>query len=350
MRETSGSKYPTPWWWRSVGAVTVGDRAIHALKPHLPRSAYRHLHDHDLAVLVDMREAVHGLVLGRFRNLLVQNFWNLLTGLLGEANVESISTGGTVYGLRSSGDMNQASSFVTFGTGTVAPAFSQTALQTRVTGAEGAAITPTVVSEPDRIRLRFGRVTAASVNEVGLYQNLYDTTSTVRETMHGRVVIPSIPSGRNVFYDVVVQAPFLTNFANLLFGILSESNQSAVNRGGASVTLRSSGDVNVEACRLLAGTSNAPFDFGQYELTGPLALASAYNFFITRGSSTLAMISGATRVPSAISIGEIGIAQRLYDTGAVAQDVLLARIVLSTPVSKAAGEVFSAIVTLFAGT
>jgi hypothetical protein len=339
-----------PWWWRSVGAVTVGDRAVRVLKPHLPRSAYRHLHDHDLAVLVDMREAVHGLVLGRFRNLLVQNFWNLLTGLLGETNTEFIDTVGVVRSLRSAGDVNAASAFVTFGTGTLAPAFGQTALQTRTTGAEGAAITPAVVSEPDRIRLRFGRVTAASVNEVGLYQNLFDGGGGLRETMLGRVVIPSIPSGNNVFYDVVVQAPFLTNFANLLFGILSESNQSAVNRGGASVTLRSSGDVNVEVCRLLAGTSNAPFAFGQYELTGPLALTSVYNFFIVRGSSNLVMISGATRAPSAISIGEIGIAQRLYDTGPVAQDVLLARIVLSTPVSKAAGEVFSAIVTLFAGT
>jgi hypothetical protein len=297
-----------------------------------------------------MREAVHGLVLGRFRNLLVQNFWNLLTGLLGKANTEIIDTGGTARPLRSSGDVNASSSFVTFGTGTVAPAFGQAALQTRTTGAEGAAITPTMVSEPNRIRLRFGRVTAASVNEVGLYQNLFDPGGPIREAMHGRVVIPSIPSGSNVFYDVVVQAPFLTNFANLLFGILSDSNQSAVNRGGASVTLRSIGDVNVEACRLLAGTSNAPFAFRQYELTGPLALTSAYNFFIVRGSSTLVMISGATRVPSAMSIGEIGIAQRLYDAGAVAQDVLLARIVLSTPVSKAAGEVFSTVVTLFAGT
>ena len=333
-----------------MGAVAFGDGAIHALKPHLPRSAYRHLHDHDLAVLVDMREAVHGLVLGRFRNLLVQNFWNLLTGLLGDTSTELLNTAGTAFGLRSAGDMNQTPTFVTFGTGTVAPAFGQLALQTRMTGAEGAAITPAVVSEPDRIRLRFGRVTAASVNEVGLYQNLFDTVGNAREVMHGRLVIPSIPSGSNIFYDVVVQAPFLTNFASLLFGILSESNQSAVNRGGASVTLRSSGEVNVEACRLLVGTSNVPFGFGQYELTSPLALTTAYNFFSMRGSSTLTMISGATRLPSAMSIGEVGIAQRLYDAGGVAQDVLLARIVLSTPVSKAAGEVFSAIVTLFAGT
>jgi hypothetical protein len=330
-------------------SIVVGVEGLKTVKPYIPRSTYRRLYSYDAFILVDLRKTLQGLIQNRFRNLLVQNFWQLLIGYLGNADLEIIGIDAIWYSLYSSGDVNYASAYLTFGTGTASPAFSQYALASRNTALEGSTITPAIVSEADKIRLRFGRVTAGSVNEVGLYQDLYDTGGPVRTAMHGRVVIPSIPSGVNVYYDVIVKQPFLMNFARYLFGLLSNTNQTVTNRGGASVTARTGEDANYDAARLLIGTSGAAFDFGNYELTNPVALTSAYNPFWVRGSYSMAIITGATRLASAMDIYEVGIAQRIYDTRGAVQDVLLARIVLSTPISRAAGEVFSCAVTLYAG-
>jgi hypothetical protein len=332
-----------------IRSIVVGVEGLKTVKPYVPRSTYRRLYGYDAFILVDLRKTLQGLIQNRFRNLLVQNFWQLLIGYLGNAYVDAVNTGAGWYPLRSGDDVGYARAYLAFGTDTTSPAFNQYALGSRNTALEGSAITPTIVSEADKLRLRFGRVTAGSVNEVGLYQVLYDTWGGTQETMHGRVVTTSIPSGVNVYYDVIVKQPFLMNFARYLFGLLSETNQTVKDRGGASVTARTSGDANYEASRLLIGTSGAAFDFGNYELTNPVELTSAYNIFWVRGSYSMVIISGATRLASAMDIYEVGIAQRIYDTGGGVRDVLLARIVLSSPISRAAGDVFSCAVTLYAG-
>jgi hypothetical protein len=337
----------------SLEGVLFDEAALAALKPGLPRGLYRELWGRDLVVAVDLRKALYGLVNDRVKNMLVYDFWALAFAYLYEVNTDFVNTAGTWnpggYLLRSSGDVNYASAFLAFGTSTSPPAFSQYALGGRSTALEGAAITPGIVSEADKRRLRFGRVSAGALNEVGLYQNLYDTAGYVRECMLGRVVYSVPGSGYNVYYDVIVKAPFLHNFAAYLFGLLSETNQALVGRTGASFTARTAGDANAGGLYVIVGTSNAPFNFSQYELTSPLVLTSAANFTFSRGSYVMIVLSGAARLPTAMSIGEVGFAQRIYDTGGAANECLLGRIPLSTPISRAAGDVFSCVITFYAG-
>jgi hypothetical protein len=333
--------------------VLFDEAALAALKPGLPRGLYRDLWGRDLVVAVDLRRALYGLVNGRARNMLVWNLWALAFAYLCDTSVDFVTTGGSWnpsgYYLRSYGDVNYSSAFLAFGTSTSPPAFNQYALGSRNTALEGTAITPALVSEADKRRLRFGRVSAGALSEVGLYQNLYDTGGYTRECMLGRVVYSVPGSGYNVYYDVIVKAPFLDNFAAYLFGLLSETNQALVGRTGASFTARTSGDANYGGLYVIVGTSNAPFDFSQYELASPLVLTSFANFTRSAGSWIMIVLSGAARLPADMSIGEVGFAQRIFDTGGGTNETLLGRIPLSAPISRKAGDVFSCVITFYAG-
>ena len=49
-----------------------------------------------------------------------------------------------------------------------------------------------------------------------------------------------------------------------------------------------------------------------------------------------------------MSITEIGIAQKLYDTSGYTYEILLARIVLPTAITKRAGDVFTTAISFYA--
>jgi hypothetical protein len=285
--------------------------------------------------------------------MLVYMFWAYLLAYLGNTTTDFITTGGVWNPggrpLRSDGDVNSGSAYVTFGTRTEAPTFDQYALLGRNTALEGTTITPAVISEADKRRVRFGRVSAGAISEVGLYQMVYDTAAAYYETMLGRTVYSVPGSGYNVYYDIVVKAPFLDNFAYYLLGLLSDKNQNLVRRDGYTITARTSGDANASPLYALIGTSNSPFAFDSYDLTSPLTLTSWYNFTWSRSTYVLAILSGATRLATSMTIGEVGFAQRIFDTAGYSNEVLLGRIPLSTPISKSTGDAFSTAITFYAG-
>jgi hypothetical protein len=325
--------------------IFFDELALKIIKPLLPRSLYRELWNHDLICLIDLKKRIKGLLNNKTENLLVYNFWAELIGELGNLDLIYVTTTGASYTLTSSGDVNYGSAYVVFGSGTKTPSFDQIALEARSIALEGASISPTLISETDKYRLRFGRVSAGSLTEVGLYQELYSGGYTA---MLGRALLSVPNSGYNVYYDVITKAPFLKNFAYYLFGILTNTNQTLINRAGGSLTARTSGEVNVGPLYALIGTSNAPFVFDTYDLTNAQILTSAFNIFYGVRSYVLGLLSGAIRLTTDTDIGEVGFAQRVYDTGGAVHDVLLGRIPLSTPISKKAGDVFSCLITFYA--
>jgi hypothetical protein len=330
--------------------ILFGLESLRRVKPLMSRSAYREASGSDLIILVDLKKTIYGLLNNRKKNLLVYNFWALLLGSFAETNITVINTSGISYTLRAVNDPSTGSAFVTFGTGTVSPSFSQIALSSRATSLEGSVIPSTIILESDKRRIRFGRVSAGAISEVGLYQNLIDVNGNIREFMLGRTLLSVPGSGYNVYYDVILKAPFLNNSVYYLFGILTDTNQNLVDRVGTSFTARTSGDVQSGGLYLIIGTSNSPFDFYSYNLADPVVLTSAGNFTYAVGSYIMYIVSGATRLVSSMNIGEIGFAQNIYDTGGSLHGVLLGRIPLATPIPRNAGDIFSTVIVFYAGT
>ena len=329
-------------------AVLFNEDALGFLKPYLGRSWYRDLSGRDLVIAIDMGKAFSGLINSRARNLLVWNFWALLLGTLGELGTSSLDTGGAAYTLRTRIDVNAGAAYVVFGTDSTAESFSQYKLGSRSTALEGSSISPTIVKESDKRRLRFGRVSAGAISEVGIYQSVYDTDGYTRTAMWCRKVYSVPGSGYNVYYDIIVKPPFLDNLVNILFGIMTNSNQSVTKMDGGTITANSSGDDQGRAAYLLIGSSSASFDFTQYALTNPIFLTSAYNYFESRWTWLMAILTGATRFTASYTAAEVGIGQKIYDAGGTLYDVLLARIVLPSSISRSAGDIFTIAVTFYA--
>jgi len=313
-----------------------------------PRRTLREIYEKDLVIVVRLDKAVEGRVNGK-KNILVWNFWQLLNGSLAEANASTARTSdGGIVVARTSGDPNNGSATVTFGTGTTPEAYDQYSLASRNTAIEGAIISPGIIAETNQYRLRFGRVSAGTVYEVGLYQALIATTGSGYEVMLGRVVYSgAIPSGKNVYYDILVKPPFLKNFVYYLFGLLTNTDQSLVDRSGATFTAKTSGDVQSSATYMRVGTGTGAFDFGTYELTNPLDCFSITNFYWADRTYSFLQASGAIRFISAYTVGEVGVYQNIYDTGGATHPTLLMRFLLPSPVSRNPGDVFSAVVIIY---
>jgi len=330
--------------------ILFGLENLRRVKPFMSRSAYREASGSDLIIIIDLRKTIYGLLNNRKKNLLVYNFWALLLGSLADATISFVDTSGYTTTLRSNNDPSAVSAYITFGLSTDPPAFSQIALGSRNTALEGATISPAVVSESDKIRLRFGRVSAGAISEVGLYQGLYDTSGTAYPAMLGRTLLTVPGSGYNVYYDVILKAPFLNNSAYYLYGLLTNTNQNLVDRAGITFTARSSGDVQSGGLFLIIGTSNSPFDFATYNLTDPVTLTTIGSLFYSARSYVMYIVSGAIRLSASMSIGEIGFAQNIYDTSGNLHGVLLGRIPLTTLISRSSGDVFSTVIVFYAGT
>ena len=329
--------------------LLLNDIAIKMLKPHIPRSMYRNLYDKDVVIVINAEEAIKGIINNKYKNLLVYNFWSILSGLLSDTNTPFTSIGGASPIARTFIKVSGGAAYVVFGVDTVAESFTQFKLGNRVTALEGTAISPTIVRESDRIRVRFGRVTADTVYEVGLYQTIYDTGGYAHTVMHGRKVIPNTPGGRQVFYDIVLFSPFTAQMARYVFGFLTETNQSMTDASGGSYTARTGGDVNAGGLYLAIGTGSGAFTFDDINLTSRIDLASAANNIQSPPTRSLLIVSGAIRLSSAINIAEIGLLQNIFDTAAGTHPTLLARIVLPTAVPKAAGDAFTAVISILAG-
>jgi hypothetical protein len=329
-------------------AMLFNEDALRFLKTALTRSWYRDLSGRDLVIAIDMGKSFTGLINNKVKNLLVWNFWALLLGTLGDLNLPFLDVGGAVYSLRTRFDVSVGVAFVVFGTSSAPESFSQYALGSRSTALEGTSISPTIIREGDKRRLRFGRVSAGAVSEVGIYQSVYDSAGTARTAMWCRKVYSVPGAGYNVYYDVIVKPPSLDNLVNILFGIMTNSNQPVTKMDGGTITARSSGDVQGAEAYLLIGTSSDPFSFTNYSLTNPIFLASAYNYLESRWTWLMAILTGATRFTTSYTVAEVGIGQRIYDIGGALYDVLLARIVLPTAISRSAGDVFTVAVTFYA--
>jgi len=316
----------------------------------LPAKILKHMYDYDVVVLHNARRSTYGVVNNRHRNILVWNFWQMLGGYLADEDADMITT--TVKPLsffyaRTSGDANASSCYITFGTDTTPPSFSDYVLQSRDTTLEGSVLEPSFVVEPDRIRIRFRRQALGTVYEIGLYQKVYNDIGRVYEVMHGRAVVQNGLTG-NVYYDIVLKEPFLENLARVIYGYLTDTDQNIIDVLGQVRTVKTSGELNFREARLELGSGSDPFSFSQYKLTNMYELTWDTKFEYGERTDTLIFLADGTRFETDYNINEIGIIQPLYDTDGFPAFALIMRYLPTSPIQKKAGEKFYALVAIYA--
>lgn len=130
----------------------------------------------------------------------------------------------------------------------------------------------------------------------------------------------------------------LGNFARYFYGVLVDANMGDVKTiAGTTITLRSAGDVNASAIVIVVGTGTTPVTPGDYVLTNQTELST---MFIEQEFETYGhlIVQGMRTATAAESWSEIGFIQTVFDTAGATYKVLLARDVLPSPITLAAGD------------
>jgi len=120
----------------------------------------------------------------------------------------------------------------------------------------------------------------------------------------------------------------VSNFFSLLHGLLANSNVDFKDTGGATYSMRTSGDVSYAASSVVFGTSTTPPTFGDYSLVSrntALEGSSITPTVVISSSEGRARFGRATNDV----VYELGIYDPVYDSGGYSRTAMLARSVVS---------------------
>lgn len=125
---------------------------------------------------------------------------------------------------------------------------------------------------------------------------------------------------------------WIRNFLYYVYGVLTDSSLNMVDYGGTTYTIRTSGDVNIEAVRIRLGIDLTPPSFGDYRLVSEIT-----NFVATVAVSPITggyriTIYGTYTPTTSTTVYEIGLSQAVFDTGGSGRTVLLFRDLFPTGV------------------
>jgi hypothetical protein len=307
------------------------------------------LREADIICALNINKYIKGLMNGH-KNLLVSNFFSLLFGTINEANLWFVDIGNTGTNLRSSGDVNNGSAYITFGTGTGASGFSSYALASRNTALEGATGSPYLIISSNEGRSRLVRATAGPVYEVGIYQNVFNAGGGGLTSMWARTVpSESIPANKTVYYDIVFKPPFTHNMTRIIHALLTEANvDGAVDIAGSTFALRANDISNGVSRRVFLGTNTTGLDHTIAVPTNPYEIDNQYAFTYSYGSYYNHAVLGSKKLDVDITIGEVFLVGPYFDSGGGTRNVAIVRFPVSPAVSKKAGDYVSAYILLYA--
>jgi len=293
-----------------------------------PMDAYefdKHIHIVDIPV----KETVIGSILGR-RNILVFNYWALLFGTLDNSDVGgAISAGGISYTLRTSNSVPVGSIYIAIGSGTTPEAFTQYNL---VSSIKSLTSTVTFGQLSDRNRITVTGVTDTAAEEVGLFQQLYDTSSNKHTTMLARKLI-HVDAGKTINYYIDFLNPWTYNFALIMYGIHTYSDVSGVtDTSGAQFKARSSGDVNSGPVRLRGSSQAYQWTPSLVNISSDIEFAT-YRYLVNYRFTVFYFIIGIAVPSSSLQLNTLSLIQGIYDTSASSHDVYQMVLPLSSPIT-----------------
>ena len=212
---------------------------------------------------------------------------------------------------------------------------------------------PTVTIEElsDRIRVNVSGVATISGNSLAIGTSIGTSSNYYVIAIAGKDITYSVD--QTITWRLNFFEPLLRNLAYIFFGLLSDTDPTGIlDLTGTSHDVRTSVDgakFATDVCKIHFGTSNAPFSFDNYAIVDPIEVTPKVTAIVDDGLKYILTILTSYVVPASdTDIYEIGIVRTLYDTAGNTYDALLARIVLSTPITLHGGKTNVVILRLLA--
>jgi hypothetical protein len=192
----------------------------------------------------------------------------------------------------------------------------------------------------DRIRVSLYGTVPSDGYEIGLQGTFLDTSGSGVSAILTRKVM-SVVSGDYIEYDIDFLNPWLFNYARIVLYLVENADvPGLIDTSGNIFTGRSAGaQLPASASYLLVSNDTTPWSPTQYKLIGsPTSLTTN---LIVSGFNRAAMFFlwyGLINPSVDITVNEIGIYTKVYDTGGAAREIAVARVVLSSPLTLSAGK------------
>jgi len=271
------------------------------------------------------------------KNRLLKNHYEIIRGLLNNVNVSILDTAGNSKNARTSGDFAHDIARIYVGEDTVDLDFSDYNL---TNFASDVCSLVELLSLTNSNKVRVSGLAAKTGTSVGLALDIFDASGSSLYVMLSARLL-SVSSGESVLYDLVFNQPWVYNFANWFYGLAK--NTDAPNEkdlGGVTYTLRSSADAQAEACRIVTGDGTDEWSPTDYSLSSPVEHETSFHSWVTDYAVEYVWRTWYIP-PSDEQINEIGLVQKLYDSGGGQHDTLLCRIALgASPLNLTGGNYY----------
>jgi len=283
--------------------------------------------------LVDFPIKTYGLINER-KNVLTYNFYAILFAIL---TGQPQTVVGYIDG--NTGEFNckgGSTRILAFYTTAKSPSFSKL-----IYGAPDGYISKENVllsftEQSDRLVLSMSGVAPKDAQSFVSVFGVGTTSGIIVTAIAGKDIL--ISAEQTVTWRLNLFEPILKNTGYILYGIASYSNPTGVlDISGTSHDVRTSNDTLVFATgtvKVQFGTSNTPFSFDNYMITDPIETTPSITKYVASDYKYIFLILTCYITPTSdTDIYEIGLVRTLYDSAGNTYDALLARMVLSTPIT-----------------
>ncbi|RLE48636.1 MAG: hypothetical protein DRJ18_01600 [Candidatus Methanomethylicota archaeon] len=272
-----------------------------------------------------------------FRNRLLKNYYELIRGLLTNANSGFKDSGGDTRNYRTSGEVARGDARICVGDNTEELDFAGYTLTNLVANTISLA---EIIALTSSIEVRLSATAGKTGSIVGAEFYVYNDTGGGFRALQACKLL-SVTSGESIIYKLIFNEPWLYNMANWIYGITDDLNApNEKDMAGVIYTLRSGADANVDKARIVTGDGTDAWSPTDYTLTNPIEHSTTFHYWITDYAVEYVWRTWYIP-PSDEQIEEIGLAQKLYDNGGAQHDTLLCRIALgASPLNLIGGNYY----------
>jgi hypothetical protein len=312
------------------------DKDLLKLKPRLNRVNSRfefEPYEYDKGIYVIDVKGIKGYI-DVEEDLLVSNWWALLMGLLRKVSVGDVpETGASAKTLRTFGVINSSAAYLSYGSGTTPESFIDYSLKSKV-GNISTSITVGYMS--DRVRLTLSGTLPSGANELGIEQQLYDTSNYVYYFLLGRKT-GSWSQNQAVSWYIDFLTPWVRGIGDYMYGILRYVNVTMVRIDGASFTAKMTGETQSGSIYLVASNDVVTWDPTLYNIPNAFSLSMYYADILSSRYIRATILHGLYSPANDITVNTVGLYFPVYDTTGASQTTCILVQPLSNPITLYAG-------------